>query len=218
MPQDIEQVFRDAKLSLFPERRGDLSTDCSCPDDSNPCKHIAAVYYLLGEEFDRDPFLIFTLRGLTRDELFERLEALGGSAAGRAARPGRVRGDAPRAAGGGRRGLLVRGRLGGRPVWRGRRARPSPPGSLDGWAGSPSGGARSRSSTRSSRPTPGPRPEASTPSSAARPPGRPPRRPATRAGHDAARTRRASGRSRPRTPRAGTPSSTRIRGATVGKG
>ena len=84
MPQDIEQVFRDAKLSLFPERRGDLSTDCSCPDDSNPCKHIAAVYYLLGEEFDRDPFLIFTLRGLTRDELFARLEALGGSAAGRA--------------------------------------------------------------------------------------------------------------------------------------
>ena len=73
MPQDIEQVFRDAKLSLFPEKRGDLKTTCSCPDDSNPCKHIAAVYYLLGEEFDRDPFLIFTLRGLSRDELFERL-------------------------------------------------------------------------------------------------------------------------------------------------
>ena len=69
MPQDIETVFEEAGLSLFPAKLGDLETDCSCPDWSNPCKHIAAVYYLLGEEFDRDPFLIFTLRGMDRDEL-----------------------------------------------------------------------------------------------------------------------------------------------------
>jgi uncharacterized Zn finger protein len=73
MPQDIEQVFARAKLSLFPQKRGDLRTDCSCPDEANPCKHIAAVYYLLGEEFDRDPFLIFRLRGLQRDQLLARL-------------------------------------------------------------------------------------------------------------------------------------------------
>jgi len=69
MPDEIEKVFKKAKLSLFPTRSGDLKTDCSCPDWSNPCKHIAAVYYLLGEEFDRNPFLIFTLRGMERDEL-----------------------------------------------------------------------------------------------------------------------------------------------------
>src|SRR5438128_9744848 len=69
MPNDIETVFRSASLSLFPEKRKDLKTDCSCPDWSNPCKHVAAVYYLLGEEFDRDPFLIFKMRGLARDEL-----------------------------------------------------------------------------------------------------------------------------------------------------
>lgn len=63
MPQDIEKVFKDVDLSLFPSKLKDLGTDCSCPDWSNPCKHIAAVYYLLGEEFDRDPFLLFTLRG-----------------------------------------------------------------------------------------------------------------------------------------------------------
>lgn len=73
MPQDIEAVFKETGLSLFPQKRGDLSTDCSCPDPSNPCKHIAAVYYLLGEEFDRDPFLIFRLRGLEREELLGRL-------------------------------------------------------------------------------------------------------------------------------------------------
>src|SRR3989440_8230057 len=76
MPADIEQAFQNARLSLFPEKRGDLKTSCSCPDDSNPCKHIAAVYYLLGEEFDRDPFLIFRLRGLEREQLLARLTAL----------------------------------------------------------------------------------------------------------------------------------------------
>jgi uncharacterized Zn finger protein len=69
MPQEIEETFEDAGLSLFPTKLGDLKTACSCPDYSNPCKHIAAVYYLLGEEFDRDPFLIFKLRGLGREEL-----------------------------------------------------------------------------------------------------------------------------------------------------
>ena len=73
MPEDIEEVFAGARLSLFPNRLKDLETDCTCPDWSNPCKHIAAVFYLLGEEFDRDPFLIFKLRGLTREELFDML-------------------------------------------------------------------------------------------------------------------------------------------------
>jgi uncharacterized Zn finger protein len=76
MPQDIEEVFKAARLSLFPQKQADLKTDCSCPDWSNPCKHVAAVYYLLGEEFDRDPFLLFRLRGLGRDELLRRLGQL----------------------------------------------------------------------------------------------------------------------------------------------
>ncbi|MEK6718577.1 MAG: SWIM zinc finger family protein [candidate division NC10 bacterium] len=78
MPEDIEKAFQAAGLSLFPVKSGDLQTDCSCPDWSNPCKHIAAVYYLLGEEFDRDPFLIFTLRGMGREEL---IGLIGGAAA-----------------------------------------------------------------------------------------------------------------------------------------
>jgi uncharacterized Zn finger protein len=69
MPEDIEGAFTRAGVSLFPARRRELLTECSCPDWSNPCKHIAAVYYLLGEEFDRDPFLVFRLRGLSREGL-----------------------------------------------------------------------------------------------------------------------------------------------------
>lgn len=69
MPQDIGDVFTDAGFSLFPRTSKDLVTDCSCPDWSNPCKHVAAVYYLLGETFDNDPFLIFKMRGMDRQEL-----------------------------------------------------------------------------------------------------------------------------------------------------
>ena len=69
MPENIEDAFADVGLSLFPSRKSDLETDCSCPDFANPCKHIAAVYLLLGEEFDRDPFLMFRMRGIERDEL-----------------------------------------------------------------------------------------------------------------------------------------------------
>jgi uncharacterized Zn finger protein len=77
MPQEIEQIFATVGLSLFPEKLRDLQTSCSCPDWSNPCKHIAAVYYLLGEEFDRDPFLIFKLRGRGREEFVESLGSSG---------------------------------------------------------------------------------------------------------------------------------------------
>ena len=78
MPKDIERAFEELGLSLFPDKPGDLQTDCSCPDWSNPCKHIAAVYYLLREEFDRDPFLIFKLRGIERENLIEMLRELSG--------------------------------------------------------------------------------------------------------------------------------------------
>jgi uncharacterized Zn finger protein len=73
MPADIEDAFRAVHLSLFPARVGDLVTDCSCPDWANPCKHIAAVYYLLAERFDEDPFLIFKLRGRTKEQIIQAL-------------------------------------------------------------------------------------------------------------------------------------------------
>jgi len=73
MPQEIESAFERAKVSLFPSRRTDLKTDCSCPDPANPCKHIAATHYILGERFDEDPFLIFRLRGRTQEQVMAAL-------------------------------------------------------------------------------------------------------------------------------------------------
>ncbi len=83
MPNDIEQVFDQAKVPLFPQNSRDLVTNCSCPDWANPCKHIAAVYYLLGERFDEDPFLLFELRGRSKAEIIAALRerrAVGGAA------------------------------------------------------------------------------------------------------------------------------------------
>jgi uncharacterized Zn finger protein len=88
MPTDIEKVFQAEGLSLFPKAHGDLKTECSCPDGSNPCKHIAAVYYLLGEAFDQDPFLMFRLRGMEREALLAQLgEAVSDDAEGPPAEP-----------------------------------------------------------------------------------------------------------------------------------
>ena len=69
MPEQIEEVFQAAGASLFPAVQGDLETDCSCPDWANPCKHVAAVHYLLGERFEADPWLIFELRGRDQAEI-----------------------------------------------------------------------------------------------------------------------------------------------------
>ena len=73
MPQEIESAFEAAGVSLFPSKDGDLTTDCSCPDYANPCKHIAATHYILGERFDEDPFLIFRLRGRTQEQVMQAL-------------------------------------------------------------------------------------------------------------------------------------------------
>jgi len=71
MPQDIEELFAGAGLSLFPTSSRELQMDCSCPDWEVPCKHIAAVFYLLAEAFDNDPFLILAWRGRDQTTLLE---------------------------------------------------------------------------------------------------------------------------------------------------
>lgn len=85
MPETIEQAFRAASLSLFPRETGDIEVDCTCPDWETVCKHVAAVYYIIGEAFDKDPFLLFALRGRSREEVLSAIRAargLTGEAAG----------------------------------------------------------------------------------------------------------------------------------------
>lgn len=87
MPQEIDGVFKEARASVFPAKEADLQTSCSCPDWANPCKHVAATHYVLGEALDRDPFLLFELRGRTKDQVLEALRAARAAAGDVAAAP-----------------------------------------------------------------------------------------------------------------------------------
>ena len=87
MPAEIEEVFSGAGTPLFPGP-ADLTMHCNCPDWGVPCKHLAAVCYVLAEAFDNDPFAMLAWRGRTREEL---LAALRGTGRG----PGGGAGQAP---------------------------------------------------------------------------------------------------------------------------
>nr|WP_052478807.1 SWIM zinc finger family protein [Kibdelosporangium sp. MJ126-NF4]CEL20725.1 SWF/SNF family helicase [Kibdelosporangium sp. MJ126-NF4]CTQ89638.1 SWF/SNF family helicase [Kibdelosporangium sp. MJ126-NF4] len=73
MPPEIEEVFAELDVPLFPAAARDLPMHCSCPDWAVPCKHVAAVCFLLAERFDDDPFLIFEWRGRSKAELLDKL-------------------------------------------------------------------------------------------------------------------------------------------------
>ena len=71
---DLVEHARDLGLDLLPAP-GDLRTSCSCPDHGDPCKHAAAVCYVMAEALDDDPFLLFTLRGRPRGAVLGALRA-----------------------------------------------------------------------------------------------------------------------------------------------
>lgn len=73
VPAELEEVFDDADVSLFPRRWSDLDAVCSCPDFGNPCKHVAAVLYVLADQLDDDPWLLLLWRGRGRDEILAHL-------------------------------------------------------------------------------------------------------------------------------------------------
>jgi uncharacterized Zn finger protein len=75
LPHQIEDVFAEAGAALFPERGSHLITSCTCPDWATPCKHAAAVCYLMAEAFDDDPFLLLAFRGREREALLAELRA-----------------------------------------------------------------------------------------------------------------------------------------------
>jgi uncharacterized Zn finger protein len=76
MPQNIEDVFTRNGLSLFPFTLSDVHSKCSCPDKANPCKHVGAIYYQLGDRFSEDPFVLFQLRGRTKEQIISDLRQL----------------------------------------------------------------------------------------------------------------------------------------------
>ncbi len=76
MPDSIEEVFTGNGLNLFPFNLSEVRASCSCPDKANPCKHIGAIYYQLADRFSEDPFVIFQLRGRSKNQILEAIRQL----------------------------------------------------------------------------------------------------------------------------------------------
>jgi uncharacterized Zn finger protein len=93
MPQDIERAFAASGKRLFPFKLQEVRSECSCPDKANPCKHVSAVFYLMGDRFSEDPFVLFQLRGRTRSQLLTDLAKRRRRALAKQARQARARGE-----------------------------------------------------------------------------------------------------------------------------
>jgi len=70
LPLDIQTAFSKAKLRFMPERYADLHLECGCPDWLKPCKHLVATWLKFAPDFERDPLLLFQLRGMDREQLY----------------------------------------------------------------------------------------------------------------------------------------------------
>lgn len=74
LPPEIVDDAVAAGLDFLPGA-GQVQPRCSCPDYADPCKHSAAVCYLVAEALDADPFGLLLLRGRSRDEVLAALRA-----------------------------------------------------------------------------------------------------------------------------------------------
>jgi uncharacterized Zn finger protein len=69
-------LFVPLRLRLFPQEASDVSLACTCADfksGSTWCKHVCCVMALMAERLSEDPFGMFALRGISKDDLLERL-------------------------------------------------------------------------------------------------------------------------------------------------
>lgn len=74
MPKEVAQVFEEVHAPLFPQA-DELHASCTCVDWQVPCKHLAGLYYWLADRFEEDPFLLFQLRGRSKDDVLSALRS-----------------------------------------------------------------------------------------------------------------------------------------------
>lgn len=73
IPENIEDIFAEFNTHLLPKSYKDFKVTCNCPDYAVPCKHIAGVCYRLASELDNTPLLLFEMRGLSPEKLYQEL-------------------------------------------------------------------------------------------------------------------------------------------------
>ncbi|MHA1283049.1 MAG: SWIM zinc finger family protein [Promethearchaeota archaeon] len=74
LPEDIISIFERNNFPLFLDVEiSETNASCSCPDQTVPCKHIAATILYIARVVDYNPFLLLELRGKTKSELLNAL-------------------------------------------------------------------------------------------------------------------------------------------------
>jgi uncharacterized Zn finger protein len=73
MPDDVETAFAATGRGLLPSSASEVRQSCTCGEEPFPCRHLVALHRHLAERLDRDPFLMFLLRGIDRDTLLRDL-------------------------------------------------------------------------------------------------------------------------------------------------
>jgi uncharacterized Zn finger protein len=81
LPPDLKDALERKGVNVFPRNWRDIDATCTCPDYAVPCKHIAAVIYLIANEIDKNPFQVFGLHGM---DLLAEIEKAGYSGAQKA--------------------------------------------------------------------------------------------------------------------------------------
>jgi len=61
---EILEIAEKAGLKVFPRQWTDFKMQCSCPDWAVPCKHLASVIYMVSQEIDNNPFLVFQIHNV----------------------------------------------------------------------------------------------------------------------------------------------------------
>ncbi|MDR1319749.1 MAG: SWIM zinc finger family protein, partial [Treponema sp.] len=75
LPEEFLRKLQKEGVELIPRRWKDMRRSCTCPDWGDPCKHMAALYYIIAREIDADPHILFRLRGLDLEKLTKRFGA-----------------------------------------------------------------------------------------------------------------------------------------------
>jgi uncharacterized Zn finger protein/superfamily II DNA or RNA helicase len=64
LPETFLHKLKNKGINLIPRHWREMKRFCNCPDDGDPCKHMAALYYIIAREIDADPHVLFRLRGM----------------------------------------------------------------------------------------------------------------------------------------------------------
>jgi len=70
LPESFLQKLKDKGIDLIPRKWKEMDRKCNCPDWGDPCKHMAALYYVIAREIDADPHVLFKLRGMDLADRF----------------------------------------------------------------------------------------------------------------------------------------------------